>query len=98
MKNILKKISTAMNIVTRKKERPYTSAVILAAGLSARMQGISKQMIELSGKSVIAHTLCAFQNCELIDEIIIVTNEAEFPYYNEEFKNEYGISLLSVIT
>lgn len=40
MKNILKKISTAMNIVTRKKERPYTSAVILAAGLSARMQGI----------------------------------------------------------
>lgn len=95
MKNILKKISTAMNIVTCKKERPYTSAVILAAGLSARMQGISKQMIELSGKSVIAHTLCAFQNCELIDEIIIVTNEAEFPYYNEEFKNEYGITKLS---
>ena len=97
MKNILKKISTAMNIITHKSGRPFTSAVILAAGTSTRMNGVSKQMLELSGKSVIAHTLCSFQNCELIDEIIVVTNEAEMPYYDGYFKETYGLTKLSQV-
>lgn len=97
MKNIFKKIITAVNVLTHKNERPFTSAIILAAGMSSRMSGVSKQMLELGGKSVIAHTLCAFQACTLIDEIIVVTNEAELPYYNENFKTKHGLSKLASV-
>ena len=51
-------------------------AVIAAAGGSTRMNlesGRSKQFIEICGKSVIERTVSAFDCCELIDEIVIVT-------------------------
>lgn len=95
MKNILKKISATVNAIVGKSTRPFTSAVILAAGSSTRMNGTSKQMIELNGKSVIAYTLCAFQECDSIDEIILVTNEAEKEYYGDDFKKKYSLSKLS---
>lgn len=95
MKNILKKISMAVNVITKKSTHPFTSAVILAAGTSTRMGGDSKQLIELEGKSVIAHTLCAFQECDLIDEIVVVANEAETSYYDDVFKKKYSLSKLS---
>ena len=51
-------------------------AVIAAAGGSTRMNlmsGRSKQFIEICGKSVIERSVSAFDCCELIDEIVIVT-------------------------
>ena len=51
----------------------YTSAIIVAAGDSTRMGGrMSKQLIPLCGRPVIEYTIRAFQNCDLIDEIIVV--------------------------
>jgi 2-C-methyl-D-erythritol 4-phosphate cytidylyltransferase len=55
--------------------RPSCSAVIAAAGLSQRMDGEDKLFIEVCGLPVLAHTLLAFQNCEVIDEIIVVTRD-----------------------
>ena len=50
-----------------------TSAIIAASGNSTRMGlSYSKQFIDLNGKTVIEHTLSAFENCDLIDEIIVV--------------------------
>ena len=50
----------------------FCTAVIVAAGNSQRM-GRDKIMMPLGDRPVIAHTLCAFQRCELIDEIVVVT-------------------------
>lgn len=51
----------------------YCSAVIVAAGSASRMGGIDKVMAPLQGEPMIARTVLAFQNCEAIREIVVVT-------------------------
>ena len=53
----------------------YCGAVIVAAGTASRMQGIDKVMAQLGGEPMILRTVRAFQNCEVIKEIVIVTRE-----------------------
>ena len=48
-------------------------AVIVAAGSASRMGGIDKVMAPLKGEPMIVHTVRAFQNCDAIREIVIVT-------------------------
>ena len=50
-------------------------AVIVAAGSASRMGGIDKVMAELKGEPMIVHTVRAFQSCDAISEIVIVTRE-----------------------
>ena len=53
----------------------YCGAVIVAAGSASRMGGIDKVMAPLGGEPMIVHTVRAFQNCDAIREIVIVTRE-----------------------
>ena len=48
-------------------------AVIVAAGSASRMGGIDKVMASLGGPPMVARTAAAFQNCDAIAEIVIVT-------------------------
>ena len=48
-------------------------AVIVAAGSASRMGGIDKVMAPLKGEPMIVHTVRAFQTCDAISEIVIVT-------------------------
>ncbi len=48
-------------------------AVIVAAGSASRMGGIDKVMAPLGGEPMIARTVRAFQNCDAIAKIVIVT-------------------------
>ena len=48
-------------------------AVIVAAGSASRMGGIDKVMAELDGEPMILRTVRAFQQCDAISEIVIVT-------------------------
>ena len=48
-------------------------AVIVAAGSASRMGGIDKVMAPLKGEPMIVHTVRAFQACDAIAEIVIVT-------------------------
>ncbi len=48
-------------------------AVIVAAGNASRMGGIDKVMAQLKGEPMIVRTVRAFQNCDAISEIVIVT-------------------------
>ena len=48
-------------------------AVIVAAGSASRMGGIDKVMAPLRGEPMIVHTVRAFQTCDAISEIVIVT-------------------------
>ncbi|MBE6576377.1 MAG: 2-C-methyl-D-erythritol 4-phosphate cytidylyltransferase [Ruminococcaceae bacterium] len=60
----------------------FTSAIIVAAGASRRMEGAgSKQMMELEGMPVIARTLRTFNDSPHIDEIIVVAREDELDIY-----------------
>jgi len=58
-------------------------AVILAAGSGKRMgSSVPKQFIKLAGKTLMEHTIKAFEKAKDIDEIILVSN----PGFNEETK------------
>ena len=48
-------------------------AVLVAAGSASRMGGIDKVMAPLGGEPMIARTVRAFQECDAVSEIVIVT-------------------------
>jgi len=51
----------------------YCGAVIVAAGSASRMGGIDKVMAPLGGEPMIVKTVRAFQQCDAIREIVVVT-------------------------
>lgn len=52
------------------------SAVIVAGGRGKRMgASVNKVYLKLNGREILAHTIAAFENCDVIDEIIIVTGK-----------------------
>ena len=53
----------------------YCGAVIVAAGNASRMGGIDKVMAPLMGEPMIVHTVRAFENADVIREIVVVTRE-----------------------
>lgn len=71
----------------------FCSAVVLAAGNSQRM-GKDKILMPIGGAPVIAHTLKALQNSDIIDEIIIVTKYESIQEI-ADICNEHGISKAS---
>lgn len=66
-----------IGVITRKIREllplRYCGAVIVAAGNASRMGGIDKVMAPLGGEPIILRTVRAFQNCEAIREIVVVT-------------------------
>ena len=59
----------------RQKALASCSAVIVAAGSARRMEGIDKALAPLGELPVLVHTLYAFQDCPLVDEVVVVTRE-----------------------
>ena len=53
----------------------YCGAVIGAAGSASRMGGIDKVMAPLGGEPMILRTVRAFEDCETVKEIVIVTRQ-----------------------
>ena len=51
----------------------YCGAVIVAAGSASRMGGIDKVMAPLGGEPMILRTVRAFEDCDAIREIVLVT-------------------------
>lgn len=64
-------------------EHPFCTAVIVAAGSGQRMGGIDKIMANLGDRPVIVHTIQAFQNCPLVQEIVVVTREERMGDINQ---------------
>ena len=69
--NITKFTKPARKVLPLKK----CGAVIVAAGSASRMGGIDKVMAELGGEPMIVRTVRAFQECDAVSEIVIVTRE-----------------------
>lgn len=85
------KISYQINNEGREK----LPVIIVAAGSSSRM-GKDKQLIEISGIPVIVRTMLAFERCDLISRIVLVT-KAEDIFNLQNIGTKYGISKLTDI-
>ncbi len=59
-----------------KKRRPKIGAVIVGAGSSRRM-GRDKVFMSLAGKPLLAWSVDACQNCDMVDQIVVVLNETK---------------------
>ena len=68
---------TLLNFDAVSENKGFASAVIVAAGSSTRMGGVSKQLMTLGGIPVIARTLLAFERAENIKDIVVVTRESD---------------------
>jgi len=85
------KVAEVFRAIAGKAEKKYfTSAIILAAGSSTRMNGQSKQFLCLDGIPVVARTVIEFDRSACIDEIIIVAKKDEISLY-DGFSERYGI-------
>lgn len=72
-------------------------AVIPSGGTGKRANSdLPKQYLQFNGKELIAYTLNIFQNCELIDEIV-VSSQKDFFKLLEEIKEKYSFTKLSKI-
>lgn len=71
-------------------------AIVTAAGASRRMAGLDKIFALVAGKPVLAHTLQAFQSCDLIAEVVLVLSEANLPQ-GEGLVRTYGFSKVTAI-
>ena len=73
-------------------------AVILAGGKGKRMNApVSKQFIEIEGKPVIYYTLKKFENCDDIDEIVLVLPKDEVDYFIENIQSKYNFKISKIV-
>jgi len=71
----------------------FVSAVIPAAGMGSRMErDMNKIFIIMENRPILAHTLEAFQECDEVDEIILVAKPEELEYLRTDFLREYPFS------
>lgn len=76
----------------------FTSAVIVAAGKGKRMYiDMNKQYVEIEGKPIIARTLQVFEECGMIDEIILVVNEQDIIYCKKNIIDVYGFDKVKTL-
>ena len=66
------------------------TAIVLAAGSGKRMHSqIQKQYMDLLGKPVLYYALRQFEDCDFIDEVILVTKKDEIAYCREQIVEPY---------
>lgn len=62
-----------------------TCGIILAAGIGARMgANVTKQKINILGRSVLHYALAAFEACHDIDDVVLVVRSDEFDFARRE--------------
>lgn len=75
-----------------------TVAIIPAGGVGRRMgNGIPKQYLPLAGIPIIVHTLKAFQQSPVVDEIFLVVPEGDIPEVRQEIVDKYGLSKVGLV-
>lgn len=78
-------------------EKPRTSVIIPAAGMGRRMNAsVNKQYLKINEKPILAYTLDVFENCPLVDEIILVINPEEQQLCREQVVEAYSYTKIKV--
>lgn len=74
------------------------TALIVAAGIGSRMGGpVNKHLLLIAGRPVLAHTLCAFQACPAIDDIVLVAGQDRLDVYQSIVTDEGITKLRSIV-
>ena len=69
------------------------TAIVLAAGKGTRMgTKIHKQYLEICGRPVLYYAINAFEQSDIIDDIILVAGEDEIEYCRKEIVEKYALS------
>lgn len=93
-------LSKVINITRQAKKeikRPFCSAIIVSAGKGSRMNSkVNKQFLNILNKPLLAYTLEAFEACDCVDEIIVVTREEEIVLCTE-MVDRYGFCKVSKV-
>lgn len=81
-----------------KNNNDFVSVVVAAAGKGSRM-GLqqNKQYVEISGKPILARTIKAFEDCGLVDEIVITAGDGEIDYCRDNIIKKYGFTRVKAI-
>ena len=70
------------------------SAVIVAAGKGIRMKdNVRKQYLPLAGRPVLSHCLTLFEECDLINKIILVVPQDDFDYCQNKILSKFKIKI-----
>lgn len=73
--------------------------IILSAGSGKRMNSeVKKQYMQICGKPLVYYTLKVFEECEEIDEIILVIAPEDETYIRKEIIERYNIEKVTAIT
>jgi len=81
---------------TAKKQQPWVSAVVAAAGASSRMNGVDKQFITIDDIPVVARSIRALMDCRFIREIVLVCPARRITEYYDLVRN-YDLDLVSKV-
>ena len=82
----------------KKWKSQFVTAVIVAAGKGTRMNlDVNKQYIEIRGIPVLVRTLQAFESCGIINEIVLVVNEADIMYCKQEIIDSFRFGKIKSI-
>jgi 2-C-methyl-D-erythritol 4-phosphate cytidylyltransferase len=69
----------------------YICAIIVAAGKGNRIGGsIPKQFQSIGGKPILVHTLLKFEECALIDEVVVVAPEDWLLYVSQDIIERFN--------
>lgn len=75
-----------------------TTVIILAAGQGKRMNSaVQKQYLLIDNKPVLYYSLKAFEE-SMIDDIVLVTGNAEIDFCQKEIVEKYKISKVRIVT
>lgn len=73
-------------------------AIIVCSGVGKRMgANLPKQFIQIKNKPIVCYTIDKFENCEKIDEIIIVTNKDYIQFFNESIIKKYNYKKIKYV-
>jgi len=76
----------------------FVSVVIVAAGRGKRMgESINKVFLNLNGKPVLYHTINAFENLPVVQEIILVVSKGDIKYCEENIVNKFRFAKVKKI-
>lgn len=82
----------------KEKRKHFVSCIVAAGGKGTRMGAeVNKIFLDLLGSPILAHTLTALNECELIDEIIVVASGTDILGCSDIVR-EFGINKVKTIT
>ena len=70
----------------------FVSVIVAAAGRGSRMNmPINKLYMEIGDVPVLVRTLTAFQDCRLVNEIILVVNNEDILFCKQDIIDPYRL-------